>query len=648
MASPKPIDYLVHFNMKANALAVLQIFETKTQLEVPLFQRQYVWKEFTQWAPLWEDISHKFGDHLDGKTTAPPHFLGAIVLDQKLTPTGFVERRQIIDGQQRLTTLQIFLAAFRDFCTEHGQVELAQECEKFILNKGIMADQESQQFKVRPTQLDRAQFQDVILSGSRTEVERRHPIVRRKFKHHPEPRPLMVGAYLFFSERFAEFFLGTTETPAYKQDLSIAVRLEECLKALRNSILVVAIDLDKEDEAQVIFESLNARGVPLLPADLVRNYIFLRAARQNQDQEKLYDEFWRGFDDEFWTKPVQKSDRPRSDLFMQYFLSSRVCDEIAIKHLFVEYKYWIEKAAPFPTVRDELEALSRQGADFRRLVVPKEGDLLEPFSNFLRDFELGTAYPFLLAVLDARPNDSDLMAITSILESYAVRRSVCNLTTKNYNRVFLQLTRSMQGGDFSPSRVATYLESLRGDSVEWPSDDQFREAWMNGKVYEYMPNPRIVHVLKRLSDSYMGPKVESLRIETSSTIEHILPRTWLENWPLQDGSPGMGWDELAAAPEGDPRAVATRRRDNLLHTFGNLTLLTQPLNSAVSNGSWALKKPEILRASLLPLNQQLYGVVTWDEDAILARGRELYSRALKLWSPPGSKTTMKPEISGGE
>ena len=86
------------------------------RLEVPLFQRQYVWSRDTQWEPLWEDISRKFTEFLRGRKDGPVHFLGAMVLDQKQTPTTHVDKRQVIDGQQRLTTLQIFIAAFRDFC----------------------------------------------------------------------------------------------------------------------------------------------------------------------------------------------------------------------------------------------------------------------------------------------------------------------------------------------------------------------------------------------------------------------------------------------------------------------------------------------------------------------------------------------------
>jgi uncharacterized protein with ParB-like and HNH nuclease domain len=106
--------------MKANAAPLLAVFEQKLRLEIPLFQRQYVWNCEQQWQPLWEDIARKFAEYLEGRKDTPVHFLGAMVLDQKQTPTAHVAKRQVIDGQQRLTTLQLFLAAFRDLCQEHG------------------------------------------------------------------------------------------------------------------------------------------------------------------------------------------------------------------------------------------------------------------------------------------------------------------------------------------------------------------------------------------------------------------------------------------------------------------------------------------------------------------------------------------------
>lgn len=619
--------------MKANAVPLLAIFEKKMRLEVPLFQRQYVWSKEQQWEPLWEDIARKFTEYLEGRIEAPVHFLGAMVLDQKQTPTTHVEKRQIIDGQQRLTTLQIFIAAFRDFCSEKGCEDLAKECESFTLNKGMMAEPEVDKFKVWPTQLDRSQFADVIGAGSRANVVQKHPLKYRKYARKPEPRPRMVEAYLFFYEQLEEFFLGSATDKPIAYETPMPERLEECFQALKNALQVVAIDLEQEDDAQVIFETLNARGEPLLPADLLRNFIFLRAARRGESQESLYNEYWRRFDDPFWRVEVKQGRllRPRSDLFMQHFLASRQTVDIPIKHLFVEYKFWIERKQPFPTVKDELATLARQGDDFRRIIDPKKGDPLYALATFLDAFDVRTSYPLLLTMLDAQIDESTWSAIAIKLESYLLRRAVCGLTTKNYNRIFLTLTRNLRREGINPEILGKLLTEQTGESTEWPSDAAFSEAWHTKHAYQTLSNPKVVHILKRLNDTYLGSKMETVSVESALTVEHILPQNWVEHWPLPDGGKGMTSIELWSADANDQRAIATRQRNSSLQTFGNLTILSQALNAAASNGPWHEKKPELLRNSLLPINQQFHKIDKWDEEAIQARSTDLFERALRIW-----------------
>ncbi len=622
--------------MKADAAPILAIFEKKMRLEVPLFQRQYVWSREQEWEPLWDDISRKFAESVEGRKDAPVHFLGAMVLDQKQTPTTHVEKRQVIDGQQRLTTLQLFLAAFRDLCRFLDCQDLAEECEAYILNRGMMAEPDVDRFKVWPTQLDRPHFAEVILAGSRASIETKHPLVYRRKK--PLPRPRIVEAYIFFHDRLSEFFVGTPTEPAIGAARPVADRLEESFQALRSALQVVVIDLDQDDDAQVIFETLNARGVPLLPADLLRNFIFLRAARQGESPEALYRDYWQRFDDPFWREEVRQGRliRPRSDLFMQHFLASRQGIDIPVKHLFVEYKFWIERHRPFPTIREEVATLAKQADDFRRIIAPAHEDILYPLMSFLDCFDVRTAYPVLLQLLDVGVGDADWVKVSTLLESYLLRRAVCGLTTKNYNRVFLTLTRVLRSDGASPARIAQYLRGLTGDAAEWPSDETFAKSWQERHAYQTLLNPRIVHILRRISDTYLGGKSEHITISSALTIEHILPQDWIEHWPLPDGSRGFTFSELWTADPADPRAEATGRRNARLQTFGNLTILTQPLNSSVSNNSWNVKKPALLAASLLPINQQLHSFDQWDEAAIDKRSKDLFSRAASLWPGPGS------------
>lgn len=618
--------------MKADAVPLLALFEKKMRLEIPLFQRQYVWNREQQWEPLWEDIARKFTEYLEGRTNSPVHFLGAMVLDQKQTPSTHVEKRQVIDGQQRLTTLQLFLASFRDFCREQNCDDLAKECEGFTLNKGMMANPEIDKFKVWPTQLDRNQFMDVLESGSKAEIERKHPLVYRKYARKPQPRPKMVEAYLFFYSQLENFFIGSNHDKPLAAEAPLPQRLEECFQALKNSLRVVAIDLENEDDAQVIFETLNARGEPLLPADLLRNYIFLRAARRNEPYETLYNNYWRQFDDPFWRVEVKQGRlmRPRSDLFIQHFLSSRQAIDIPIKHLFVEYKFWIEREQPFASVEDELTVLSRQGEHFRRIVSPVEDDILHQISVFLDAFDVRTCYPLLLALLEENISTEEIKNILGALESYIIRRAICGRTTKNYNRIFLTIIRNLRREGFSHPNLIKLLNEQTGESGDWPTDADFSEAWRNKHAYQTLNNPKIVYIFKRLNNTYSSNKSEVIPIASDLSVEHILPQNWIEHWPLSSGVKGLTAKEIFDADPQDERLIATRSRNSSLQTFGNLTIVRQALNSSISNGAWPEKKRE-LRNSILPLNIQLQDYSSWDEESIKKRGNELLARAIKLW-----------------
>ncbi|GJH20392.1 DUF262 domain-containing protein [Caballeronia novacaledonica] len=617
--------------MDANAIAVLDIFEKKMRLEIPMFQRQYVWNREHQWEPLWDDISRKFSEFIENRKDAPVHFLGAMVLDQKQTQTGRVERRNVIDGQQRLTTLQLFLTAFRDFCRAEGLNEFAEECETFTLNTGRMAEPDIEQFKVWPTLSDRGQFKDVLMAGSRAALEEIHPLIRRPRARKPEPRPRMVEAYLFFYDQLIAFFKGAEDNTALTVDLPLAARVEECFEALRTALKVVAIDLDRDDDAQVIFETLNARGEPLLPADLLRNYIFLRASRQGEASEELYKKYWAEFDEDFWREEVTQGrlSRPRSDLFIQHFLASKQARDIPIKHLFVEYKYWIDRERPFDTVQDELASIAKRRDDFRRISVPYKCNVLGRLARFLNVFDVSTAYPPLLAMLDCGASEAEMARTAEILESYLVRRAICGAETKAYNRLFMALTRTIRREGARADVVAEHLAGLHSATDEWPSDDTFARAWMGRNAYSQLNNMRIAYVLGRISETYMSSKSEAVKFDGPVTVEHIMPQGWVPHWPLQDGSQGV--EDAWPGDENQPGVLASQRRDNLVHTFGNLTLITGSLNSAIKNGPWQEKRREILSHSLLPLNNQLHQYEAWDETTIEKRGRELLDRANRIW-----------------
>ena len=288
-----------------------------------------------------------------------------------------------------------------------------------------------------------------------------------------------------------------------------------------------------------------------------------------------------------------------------------------------------------------MRTLARQGDDFRRLVVPKKGDVVYSIAFLLSSFDVNTAMPLLLHLLDAGIDESAWRMIARDLESYVLRRAVCGLSTKNYNRVFLTLTRTLRRDGANAEAVAAYLRNLKGESTEWPSDDEFRLAWLTRNVYQNLQQPRVVYVLRRLSDALLDAKAESITVDGALSIEHLIPQGWVATWALKDGTSGMTWKELVDSTVEDPRADATRRRNALLHTIGNLTIVSKPLNSALSNGPWEKKRPELLKHSLLPINQDLHAAVEWGEEEVVQRGLRLFEMACQLWPGPGAGETLR-------
>jgi hypothetical protein len=148
-------------------------------------------------------------------------------------------------------------------------------------------------------------------------------------------------------------------------------------------------------------------------------------------------------------------------------------------------------------------------------------------------------------------------------------------------------------------------------------------------AYSQLNNLRITHILGRLSETYRTSKTEVVSFDSPVTVEHIMPQGWVAHWPLPDGSKGI--EDAWIGDENDAAVSASQRRDDIVQTFGNLTLVTGSLNSSIKNGPWGNKRAEILTHSLLPINGHLHQYEIWDEAAIEKRGRELLERAFKIW-----------------
>lgn len=597
--------------MQTGTHSIKVVFGNDTRLLVPLFQRPYVWKQDEQWEPLWQDVCN-VADRLLKKQEARPHFLGAIVLDQILTPLGRAPTRMIVDGQQRLTTIQILLEAFADACASSGNPQYHNAVRRLTRNEALVCVDPNDEFKVWPTNLDQHQYRSVMLAPTPAALA-----VQSFSAPH-----LIADAYRFFHEQITTW-LGT-EGPDRDE------RLKALYTALGDGLRMVVIYLDDDDDAQMIFETLNARGTPLLPSDLVKNYLLYCGVNQGEKPEDLYTRYWRAFDDNaaYWRREigVGRSKRARIDVYLQHYLTLKTRDEVPVGQLYTAFRHHANDSTT-TKARDHLASLHDYGLvykDFDTYDPARDPSRKELFFLRLRQMDTMTPYPFLLELF-ARPGrtQGQVEQVLEWIESFLVRRMVCHMTGKMYNRLFIEMIPLLDGAeDELAARVRDHLRSQTAESLLWPDDALFRDAWMTSPLYLQIQRNRISMLLEALNRQKTTDMSAKVAILSKLTIEHLMPIGWPTYWPL---------------PIGLPAEEAKARRDRLIHTLGNLTLLTSSLNPAISNLSWDQKRPEIGKHGALVLNRELANENTWpewSEETILRRAEDLFRVALRIWPYP--------------
>jgi hypothetical protein len=582
----------------------MKLFRRNVRFVVPRFQRPYVWSKELNWEPLWDDVLAVM-ENIGAAEAAPAHFLGAVVLDHQRAPYGTTEVRQVIDGQQRLSTLQLLIAAARDVATELDLPErYVTSLRRMTLNDDEMSVDPDDTYKVWPTNADRAPFRDAVGAGSVGDVIARYP----------GDRPTIVQAYLFFVEKIREW--AESIPPDRIEDA-----FERLVQVFHAGMFAVVIDLDGNDNPQVIFETLNARGTPLQASDLVRNHLFHAADRAGLAAEELYDEHWARFDDGYWREDVRQGRlrRPRMDAFLAHFLTMELALEVSPQQLFLTFRSYLKQSG-----RSLPEAMAQVGAygDIYSSLDTGEGlDGYErAFVQRLGTLDTTTVIPVLLRIFhDAGP--AARRPILEAFESYLLRRMICGLASKNYNRLMLELIRRLPKDRVEPHDVVDFLAQQQVDSNYWPSDRDVHKAVTTRPLYQpATKRDRLRMVLDLIDGSLQTLKTEYLvRDLDDLTVEHLMPQLWQQHWPLRSV------DEVGRARE-------TRRRRELLHTLGNLTLTTNRLNASLSNGPWVAKRRAILESSALNLNRHLPEI--WDEDTIVERGRQFAESLCRLLPRP--------------
>lgn len=556
--------------VQSNFLTFLQ---QPKQFVVPIYQRLYSW-EVPQCQQLWNDIVKVAKDD-----SANGHFIGSVVYIAKgIYHSSSVPQLLLIDGQQRITTLTLLLSAFSKVLEEQSAdigIRRRQIQNYYLFNSEEI---DEMRYKLMLTRSDKETLTRILNDKEEDEFE--NP-ARRLLANH-------------------QFFLDQLRKPS--------TDLEQIYQGIRK-LIIVDISLDRDhDNPQLIFESLNATGLKLSQADLIRNYVLM--GLDPQTQTRVYEDYWHPMERAFG----QTSYVEWFDSFMRDYLTLKMGNIPNIREVYTTFKGYAQSQASPATLPEIVADIAENAANYVRFVLAKETDpdLLEAFSriNVLR---LNVAFPFFLELYrDFRQGvltKSGLVVILELVESYVFRRAVCNVPTNNLNKIFAALSREIDKND--------YLESFKAVLVaktsfrRFPADDEFHAGLLVKDFYNFRNR---VYLLERLENH----KRNELVSVAEYTIEHIMPQN--KNLSLEwQASLGERWQEVQA---------------KYLHTLGNLTLTGY--NSEYGDRPFAKKRDMTggFATSPLLLNQGLGQLPDWNEETIRARAETLAAKALTIWKYP--------------
>jgi uncharacterized protein DUF262/uncharacterized protein DUF1524/RAMA domain-containing protein len=607
------------------------IFMQPQRLLVPLFQRPYVWNEELQWEPLWKDLERVAIRLLTSpQTTQAPHFLGAVVLQQLATPTSDLQQRTVIDGQQRLTTLQLLLDALHSEIKQVGATMPAARLEPLIANGEAFCRHKEDRFKVWPTNRDRAAFNEVMEAPTPLDYEK---LTFRSSR--------MAKAHHYFAKQCGAWL--NTDGPDKVLD-----RAEAIERSARELLQIVVIDLTANENAQEIFETLNARGAVLTAADLIKNFVFQRLLEQGANVEEAYSKYWEQFETAFWEEEINvgRLKHPRSSVFLNHWLIARTGEEVIAREVFSRFKAYADYQAGHPML-DLLQEIHRAAAIYRDFIEKGERldgplDRVGLFTYRAATLESEVVKPVLLALLDHKSGplpSAEVDTAVDVLEGWLTRRMLIRATAKSYNKIMAEVVsvvRNAAAGQVGLT-VKEYFASQRSEVAYWPDNDEVRRELEAMPVYRKLSRARLRMVLESIEDHWRGwipgqSSAAGMRIRRGTyAIEHLMPQSWLKYWPLLPGG-------------------TESERDARIHRLGNLTLLTKKLNSTVSNGPWlgeSGKAAHLQEKDVVLLNSRVlkeYSSRQWDEAGIDQRTNNAIDAVLAIWPvPSGHKVNIERE-----
>ncbi|WP_187923447.1 DUF262 and DUF1524 domain-containing protein [Helicobacter pylori] len=556
--------------MKAGEATLLGFFEENqnNQFVIPIYQRLYSWGK-EQCKQLWDDIIKIGGnDKMNG------HFIGSIlyVLDGN---THSNNPLLIIDGQQTLTTITLLLIALKNHSSDEDK---RKKIESYLINNNKDGDKK---FRLILSESDK----DTLLF-----------LIDKNKRKPSEPSLKIVENFKLFEKWISEWISKNTS------------KLETIFKGLEK-LMIVWIALKKEnDDPQLIFESMNSKGIELTQADLIRNYIVMET--EVEKQEDFYNQYWRAMEENFKQSEKQSKREDLFDKFVRHYLTIKIGKIPNEKRVYQALKDYQQKERI--EIEDLLKDLQKYCGYFCQIAFKKEADKdLNKALGFLVDLEMDVVYPLLLELYsdysDGVLSKQDFIPIIALTESYLCRRAVCGIPSNGLNKFFPSFTKKIDKKQYLKS-VEEHFGSLT-ENRRFPNDFEFKDSFITIDFYNFQKKK---YFLERLENFDTKEPVNT----KECTTEHIMPKTLNLEWERDLG------ENFQAIHE------------KYLHTIGNLTLTGY--NQEYSNNSFQEKRDmeKGFKQSPLKLNQSLKDLESFGEKEIEKRANDLADWALKIWTYP--------------
>lgn len=558
--------------MKATEAKLLAFLKKSPQFVIPIYQRTYSWTE-KECHQLWDDIIRT------GKNDEIlVHFIGSIVYIEEGLSNNTVQSPQlVIDGQQRLTTVTLLIAALAKAIGSDEPVDGFSA--RKLRNYYLLNPEETGQrhYKLLLTQTDKASLTAIVDESEQ-----------------PQDNSIRVTQNFELFEKLIA---------ARKNDLSII-----CNGLTKLVVVDIALNRD-QDNPQLIFESMNSTGRKLSQADLIRNFILM--GLEPALQTRLYEQFWRPMEIAFG----QEAYNTHFDGFMRHYLTLKTGD---ISRLDGVYEAFKAHARSIGATETNVEPLVKEIRDYAHyfcaMALGAENDSdLKPAFHDLRELKINVAYPFMLELYHdyaSKVLDKEGFAeAIRLIEAYVFRRAICSIPTSSMDKTFATFTKALNKD--------RYLESIKAHFLTMPSyrrfpkNEEFERDIQTRDLYNFRNKS---YWLRRFENFN---RKERVSVE-EYTIEHIMP---------QNESLSTSW-QTALGPEWQ------RVHETWLHTLGNLTLTGY--NSEYSNKSFTDKRDMEggFKESPLKVNADLGGLPQWNEAEIKNRAARLAKKALDVWSAP--------------